>query len=633
MQQLHLVGVTADHDGLIFSARRDAKSGAFTVELDERLLDVIEDSLRRQAERGDVDEEAVRTIASRGGRSPSQLNPREIQSRLRAGYSISDVAEEAGVDEGWVARFAAPILAEQEQVVARALPLLFVKPRLGESAQPLGVAVRWNLADRGLLLRSDEFRSSWSAYQLAESAWVVRFVFINRRREQVAEWVVDIRSGDLIARNRLASDLAYVEPGRRRGPGRLEPSMEAHGGDEEESPTTPHSRGGRAKPGRRSTSESATSATRKTAAKKSATKKSAIKKKPSKKNAAKKNAAKKPAATRTAARKPVARRGGANSAPKRASLNKAPAKKPATKKAAPKKAAVKKPVKKAPAKKAAVKKPAVKRTATKRPAVKRAATKKPAAKKAAAKKRPAASASASRRSLSRPALTRAALTRPRPPASPGMASSGGADRFNPVPVRPRTDGLSRPSTPRPPERRAPDPRPPRSPSSPSLGSARVTPRPDPARLDRERRREQADIERAAAARAARRERRERAMAGANSGDGPAPMSDRRVPVVSSGLDVGPTVRALDPEAAAHRNVAPIEARTPPAPEIDDRTVRVSSNVRPRRSLTDQRRAASRQPVAEADGAGVRISAERAAPVRHDPAADRQGRSRLLRRRR
>ena len=35
MQQLHLVGVTTDHDSLIFSVRKGAKSGSFVLSLDE----------------------------------------------------------------------------------------------------------------------------------------------------------------------------------------------------------------------------------------------------------------------------------------------------------------------------------------------------------------------------------------------------------------------------------------------------------------------------------------------------------------------------------------------------------------------------------------------------------------------
>ena len=41
MQQLHLVGFTTDLQGLIFSARRGAKSGSFVVQLDQKLVETI----------------------------------------------------------------------------------------------------------------------------------------------------------------------------------------------------------------------------------------------------------------------------------------------------------------------------------------------------------------------------------------------------------------------------------------------------------------------------------------------------------------------------------------------------------------------------------------------------------------
>ena len=53
MQQLHLVGFTTDHDGLIYSARRGAKSGSFVIELDDDLVDTIEELLRLRDGGGD----------------------------------------------------------------------------------------------------------------------------------------------------------------------------------------------------------------------------------------------------------------------------------------------------------------------------------------------------------------------------------------------------------------------------------------------------------------------------------------------------------------------------------------------------------------------------------------------------
>ena len=66
----------------------------------------------------------------------------------------------------WVEPFAVPILAERAEVVIRARQMTLSKARLGESAQPLGAAVRWNLAGKGLGLPEDTFDAAWTAWNV-----------------------------------------------------------------------------------------------------------------------------------------------------------------------------------------------------------------------------------------------------------------------------------------------------------------------------------------------------------------------------------------------------------------------------------------------------------------------------------
>ena len=111
MQQLHLVGFTTDHRGLIFSVRRGAKSGGFVVKLDDSVMTAVEE-LRALIAEEEV--EADGKISSK--RLESSLSVREVQARLRRGRTIEQVAREAGVDAAWVSRFAVPVLAEQAEV-------------------------------------------------------------------------------------------------------------------------------------------------------------------------------------------------------------------------------------------------------------------------------------------------------------------------------------------------------------------------------------------------------------------------------------------------------------------------------------------------------------------------------------
>ncbi|MDP9021051.1 MAG: septation protein SepH, partial [Actinomycetota bacterium] len=237
MQKLHLVGFTAEHDGLIFSLGKGSSSDEFVVDLSGELLQTIAEAERRRDRRGSVDAGFGARQQPRSGHT-SELSPRELQDRLRAGWSIEEVAREAGTDVEWVSRFAAPVRAEQARVVDRALGLTFDKARLGPSSLPLGRSVLRNLGGRGVRLSEEEVDSAWSAFQLEEGLWVVRFSYTSRGRAQEAEWLFDVDTGELSARNRLASQLGHVAKGRARQPlatttsppARRRPSRSAPGG-------------------------------------------------------------------------------------------------------------------------------------------------------------------------------------------------------------------------------------------------------------------------------------------------------------------------------------------------------------------------------------------------------------------
>ena len=307
VQRLYVVGFTTDHEGLVLSARRGTKSGGWTVNVDADLEEAVAAVLK---ERGEAAE-------SRIPRAESQLSVREMQQRLRSGQSIQQVARAAGVSDEWVARFAIPIQAEQTQVVRQAFDLTFSKQRLGISAQPLGVAVWWNLQDRSVILDEEQWESGWSAFQVREQQWVVRFEYEARKRRQVAEWEVDLRGGTLNSRNRLATDLGFVEAGRRRRAG---PPAPMAGGlvtrpqpivNDPPPPSTamPPSLSA-ASPRRRPAKRARRAAAKKVAAKKSVAKKAPAKKATAKKaspraRATKKKAAPRKAAGRKAAPRPV----------------------------------------------------------------------------------------------------------------------------------------------------------------------------------------------------------------------------------------------------------------------------------------------------------------------------------------
>lgn len=337
MQKLHLIGFTTDLDGLIFSARRGTKSGGFTVEIDDDLIRTIEEVMRLRAngepEQWDASGEEQPTSAWRVTvpQPESVLTPREIQARLRTGVSLAEVAEEAGVDEDWVARFAPPVWAEQARMIATAQGLIFDKPRVGESAEPLGASVRANLADRGSPVDDDTFDAAWGAYHAGATTWVVTFDPPGRTRRQVAMWQFDTATETLTAANRTASDLGYITAKSRRRARQQEGASEA------------------------TLARVARTATKKSAARQLAAKKTAASR--ARKKKATVRAAKRPVPVKVTARK---------AAPKKAAPKKAaPARAVKATKTAPKKSAPKKAAKRASA---PARQPAKKRKAPSPPA-------------------------------------------------------------------------------------------------------------------------------------------------------------------------------------------------------------------------------------------------------------------------
>jgi hypothetical protein len=220
MPKLHLVGITPDHRGLVLSEHARSKRGDMVLEIDDRLLEAIEKAQRlRTRDEGHGLESAAlpsKRIAVNGDAATvARLSPREIQQRLRAGESITAMARSSGTDEAWIRRFAAPVLAEQAKVIEQARTLTLTKRGVGPSGATLGPSVAANVIDRGVPLTLPDLDAGWGAYQRPEGGWHVTFTFPLRGRRQTAEWELDVAAGDLTARNKLASELGWREPGKR----------------------------------------------------------------------------------------------------------------------------------------------------------------------------------------------------------------------------------------------------------------------------------------------------------------------------------------------------------------------------------------------------------------------------------
>jgi hypothetical protein len=256
VQKLHLVGITPELDGLILSTRKGAKSGSYVVSVDASVLQQLNDGAKSKGRSGG---NGQRPREPRTSSPESQLAPREMQELLRAGWTIEEVADEAGVDADWVGRFASPVLAEMKRVLDAALAMVFDKPRVGPSAMPLAPSVRRNVAERGLRFTDEDFEEMWHTHQLDDELWIVAFEYVSRGRDQSAEWVVDLDAGELSSHNRLGTQLGHVTTGRRRATGA--PPAKAAAPKKKAAAARPRSRQPAAK---KSTKPSATAAKKKT---------------------------------------------------------------------------------------------------------------------------------------------------------------------------------------------------------------------------------------------------------------------------------------------------------------------------------------------------------------------------------
>ena len=209
-----MVGFTTDHRGLIFSVRRGAKSGGYVINVDAAVIEAIDELKAQLAEEGASDRDALSV-----NRPQSALTVREVQARLRGGRTVDQVAREAGVEPAWIERFAAPVLAEQAEVIRAARATHMTKHRNDLSIATLGDAVYRNIADRGVTDPRDELDKAWRARQLTEGMWLVTFTYPGRGRDNKAQWEYDEANRVVRARGRLGGVIGWRD-GPRRAPTR-----------------------------------------------------------------------------------------------------------------------------------------------------------------------------------------------------------------------------------------------------------------------------------------------------------------------------------------------------------------------------------------------------------------------------
>ena len=194
MRALRVVGLSEDGAVVLEDPVRLER---YTVPADERL---------RAAARGDLSRLGQIAIELE-----SQLRPREIQARIRAGASVEQVATAAGVPEQKIERFAYPVLLERFRTAdnaQRAHPMRADGP----DNRTLGDVVAHTFGVRGQLYEGVK----WDSWKGEDGRWVVALSWRAGRSDNRAHWVFQpgAHGGTVTALDEHASDLIEGLPAR-----------------------------------------------------------------------------------------------------------------------------------------------------------------------------------------------------------------------------------------------------------------------------------------------------------------------------------------------------------------------------------------------------------------------------------
>ncbi|SDS41137.1 Protein of unknown function [Friedmanniella luteola] len=227
MRSAHLVGPSPDGGSLVLTTD---DGDELTVVVDDRLRDAVREVGRGTPRAGTTGDGTAQADRPRPGRlenaMETSLSPRDIQMRVRAGESLEDVAEVAGLAYERVERFAAPVLAEREHLALMALAASV--RRRGETAGHR--TLRATVADRLLKRGVDADAVVWDSYRLEDGRWAVTAGYAVDGEDHRATFTFDQRGRYSVPADDEARWLIGEQPpaaaGRRRADAADEPTID-----------------------------------------------------------------------------------------------------------------------------------------------------------------------------------------------------------------------------------------------------------------------------------------------------------------------------------------------------------------------------------------------------------------------
>jgi hypothetical protein len=173
MQELRFVAVSEDGRYAVLAI--PGRSARFTLPIDERLRAVALGQTSRLAQY-EIEVE-------------SPLRPKEIQARIRAGETVEEIADAAGIAVERVRWFEGPVLAERAHMADQAQNASVRRHGDSSPGPRLGDIV----AERLKAVGAAQEDAQWDARKLGDGTWQVQLAFTSGGRLHLAEWAFDPR--------------------------------------------------------------------------------------------------------------------------------------------------------------------------------------------------------------------------------------------------------------------------------------------------------------------------------------------------------------------------------------------------------------------------------------------------------
>jgi hypothetical protein len=190
MRTLRLVALSDDGKSVVLVADGpDGEGEKFALPIDDRL---------RAAARGDA-----RRLTQIDVDLGTELPPRLIQARIRAGETPEQVAAASGTRVERIMRFAHPVIQERARVAEQARD---ARVRLSESAP--NVALQQFMTDRLRLIDSDLEAVTWDAYRSDDGTWQVTGAWRAGEKSGTTRWSFDLPSRTVTPSDAATTDFA-----------------------------------------------------------------------------------------------------------------------------------------------------------------------------------------------------------------------------------------------------------------------------------------------------------------------------------------------------------------------------------------------------------------------------------------